>query len=105
MRSTYTAVLNSNHTMHFAIVPTVPSVESYAYEVAEELASNGCDVVIDIAYENEIQWRVVAETDNVITLSKKDKQRSTVTVYYRPERKYTTHEREYFIRNWRHLMD
>ena len=91
--------------MHFIIVPNVPAVDTYAFDLAEELASNDCEVEINLAYEYDLNTRLVAETENVITLSKKDKQRSTVTVYYRPERKYTTHEREYFIRNWRHLMD
>ena len=91
--------------MHFIIVPNTPAVESYVYELAEELASNGCDVQINLAYQYDLSTRLVAETDNVITISKKDKQRSEVTVYYRPERKYTTHEREYFINNWMYLID
>jgi hypothetical protein len=91
--------------MHFIIVPNVQAVESYAFQLAEELASNGCEVEINLAYLYELHHRLVAETDNVITISKKDKQNSTVTVYYRPERKYTTHEREYFIQNWSWLMD
>jgi hypothetical protein len=91
--------------MHFIIIPNVPAVESYAYELAEELASNGCDIEINLAYEHGLNARLVAVTDNVITISKKDAQRSEVTVYYRPERKYTTHERDYFIRNWSWLMD
>ncbi len=91
--------------MHFLIVPNNTAVETYAYELAEELASNECEVEINLAYQYNLNTRLVAECDNVITISKKDKQRSEVTVYYRPEQKYTTHDREYFIRNWMHLMD
>ncbi len=91
--------------MHFIIVPNVSAVESYAYELAEALASNGCDVEINLAYQYGLNTRLVAETDNVITISKKDTQRSEVTVYYRPRRKYTTHDRDEFIRNWSYLMD
>jgi len=91
--------------MHFIIVPNFPTVESYTFELAEELASNGCEVEINIAYEYGLNTRLVAVTDNVITISKRDKQRSEVTVYYRPDRKYTTHDREEFIRNWKYLMD
>jgi threonyl-tRNA synthetase len=91
--------------MHFIVVPNIPAVEAYTCEIAEELASNDCDVEINLAYQISLNWRLVAETDNVITISKKDKQNNTVTVFYRPERKYTTHDRDEFILNWRYLMD
>lgn len=105
MRLCRAAFLINSPAMHFLIVPNVSAVESYAYELAEELASNGCDVEINLAYEYGLNARLVAVTDNVITISKKDAQKSTVTVYYRPSRKYTTHDREEFIRNWSYLMD
>ena len=73
--------------MYFLIVPNNSNVESYAYELAEELASNGCEVEINLAYQFDLNTRLVAVCDNVITLSKKDKQRSEVTVYFRPERR------------------
>ena len=91
--------------MHFLIVPNTPSVETYAYELAEELASNGCDVEINLAYQYDLNTRLVAICDNVITLSKNDKKRSEVTVFYRPERKRTTYDRYEFIMNWSNLMD
>jgi hypothetical protein len=91
--------------MHFLIVPNIPAVESYAYELAEELASNGCDVEINLAYLYDLNARLVAECDNVITISKRDAQRSEVTVFYRPEKKRTTYERHEFVTNWSHCMD
>jgi hypothetical protein len=91
--------------MHFLIVPNVAAVESYAYELAEDLASNGCDVEINLAYMYDLNVRLVAECDNVITISKKDKQRSEVTLFYRPENKRSTYDRHDFVMHWRHYMD
>ena len=91
--------------MSIAIIATSESIDSYACEVGEALVNEGCEVLINPAYNSKMKERIGhTYEDNILTLSKKDKDRDEVTLYYKPTGSSTTYDRGDFVLNWRYYL-